>query len=191
MLMKICSRIMSMRKKYGLRRARAIKELSAWSSMLARRERQRRVKLTSRKRVKMILDGRLRRGDRRDIRDLDKVVRANRGDFELTLRCLKEATGYVDDVVMSPKLIRDAKYMWWSQTLDKFLTEMRSLVEMNRRPAISDTEIIETLITRLSMMRIYETLGEQTEVRLSLEDTVESLFSLKWSQRRKLRMTGC
>ena len=190
MMMKICSRIMTMRKRYGDRRSRVITQLARWSCLLARRERERKGKMMSRRMLKHHLDGELRKGDARDIVKLDKVVKECKGDFEVSLRCLREATYYVDDLCLIPGLAKDLRYKVWARALDCFLTEMRSLVEMKKNPVIPDADIVEMLIWRLSMMRINETLEEQVEVRLSLEDAMESLFILKKNQKRKLRMIG-
>ena len=191
MMMRICSRIMSMRRKYGDRRSMVIRRMTTWSSQTSRRERARKIRMTSRRMFRHRLNGKLRREDLEDIRELDRVVKECRGDFEISLRCLREATFYVDDLVVNPKLVKDLRYRVWAQALDCFLSEMRSLVEMKERPRIPDTDIVESLIWRLSMMRINETLEEQMEVRQSLEDAVESLFTLKKNQRKRLRTTGC
>ena len=64
-------------------------------------------------------------------------------------------------------------------------------MECKRPPGKLDLDIVDNLIWRLSMMRINETINEQVEVRTNLEDAIRSLFTLKISQKRKLRMTGC
>ena len=190
MLTKICIRIMRLRKRYGMRRARAIRQMTTWSGTKGRRERQRKIKLTSLRMMTTRVNGRLKQGDREDIELLNKEVEKSKGDFEVSLRCLAEATYYVDDLVFNPKLVKDLKYVVWTRALDCFISEMRRLVECNRAPSHLDVDIVDTLIWRLSLMRINETVSEQVEVRLNLEDAMKSLFELKISQKKKLRMTG-
>ena len=191
MLTKICVRIMKMRERYGARRSKVIKMMTAWSGLRGRRERQRTIRMTSRRMMTTRLNGRLRQGDREDVERLNKEVEKSKGDFEVSLRCLAEATYYVDDLCFNPRLIKDLKYVVWSRALDCFISEMRRLVECKRPPGKLDLDIVDHLIWRLSQMRINETIDEQVEVRLNLEDAIRSLFTLKISQKRRLRMTGC
>ena len=146
--------------------------------------------MTPRKWIRARLSGRLREEDLEDVCKLEKVVDDCKGDFEDSLRALREATYYVDDLVVNPRLLKDVRYRVWSRALDCFITEMRCLVDVNKDPIISDSAIIDMLIWRLSMMRIHETMQEQVEVRLNLEDAVVSMFSLKKKHMRKLRMNG-
>ena len=182
---------MRMRERYGARRSRVIKQMTTWSGLLKRRERQRTIKLTSRRFMMTRLNGRLRQGDQKDVEKLNIEVEKSKGDFEVSLRCLAEATVYVDDLCLNPKLIKDLKYVVWARALDCFISEMRRLVECKRPPGKLDLDIVDNLIWRLSMMRINETINEQVEVRTNLEDAIRSLFTLKISQKRRLRMTGC
>ena len=187
MLAKICSAIMDVRKVYGDRRSRMIQKLARWSRMSLRRERARRIKATSRKSVYNRLAGVLRRGDREDIQKLDKLVSDNRGDIRRTMTCLREATLYLDDVVLNPRLIRDARYKMWKMSLDFFLTEMRVMMDY-RHPGKYEVDVLECLITRLGQMRISEQLDEQIVMRYNLEDVVKTLFQV--SRTQKHRMTG-
>ena len=188
MITKICTEIMKVRQVYGARRTEMIRRLANWSRMSLRRERARKIRASSRKSVYNRLAGLLRKGDRDDIQKLDKVVTDNKGDIKRTMRCLREATFYLDDVVLNPKLIRNARYKSWQRALDFFLSEMRDLVEYKNCPGQYEVDILECLITRLSLMRINETLDEQIILRINLEDVVKTLFSV--SREQKCRLMG-
>lgn len=102
------------------------------------------------------------------------------------MRCLREATFFLDDVVLNPKLVRDASYKMWQRSLDFFLMEMRTLVDYKTQPGQYEVDILECLIARLGQMRINEALDEQIILRLNLQDVVKTLFSVTRSQRCRL-----
>ena len=159
--------------------------------MSSRRERARKSRMTPRKLIKHILAGRLRKGDEEGIKKLDEVTLGNRERLAECLACLREATMYMDDIVHNPRLTRDLHYKMWSSALDLFITEIRGMISCKQKLDKYDIDIVELLISRLSQMRINETTTEQVGVRLTLEDTMESLFNLAIGQRVRLRKTGC
>ena len=63
---------------------------------------------------------------------------------------------------------------------------MRDLVEYKNCPGQYEVDILECLITRLSLMRINEALDEQIILRINLEDVVKTLFSISREQRCRL-----
>ena len=190
MMTKLCSWVMEVRRDWGTRRSRAQRHMQMWSSMSSRRERARRSRITPRKLIKHILAGRLRRGDEEGIKKLDEVTLGNREELAKCLACLREATMYMDDIVHNPRLTRDLHYKMWSSALDLFITEIRSMISCKQKLDRYDIDIIELLIAKLSQMRISEMSTEQVGIRLSLEDTMESLFNLAIKQRVRLRTTG-
>ena len=138
-----------------------------------------------------ILAGKLKEGDGESIRKHDEVTLGNREELAKCLACLREATMYMDDIVHNPRLTRDLHYKMWSSALDLFITEIRSMVSCRQKLEKYDIDIIELLISKLSQMRINEITREQVGIRLTLEDTMESLFNLALGQRVRLRKTGC
>ena len=109
------------------------------------------------------------------------------------LACLREVTMYIDDMVLNPRLVRDQKYKVWASALDNFITEVKSTVSFqggDPRLFRQNEDIVEVVISMLSQMRLNEVLVEQIEMRLSLEDTVRSLFDLRLTHEKKIRMIG-
>lgn len=186
MLAKICSGIMDVRREYGDRRSEMSRKLALWSMMSQRRERVRTIRITSRKSIYHRMVGSLRRGERKDIRRLNKIVADNKGDIRRTMMCLREATLYLDDVVLNPRLVRDARYKMWKRSLDFFLTEMRFMMDYRKHPGKYEVDILECLISRLGGMRINESLDEQIIMRFSLEEVVKTMFQLSRAQRHRL-----
>ena len=175
-----------------------------WSSLLARRERKRRNMMMSTNRFIGRLAGRLNEGDRRDLRNLHKASADSQEDIVKSMNCLREATVFMDDVIHNPKVVRNLRYRMWVKTLDSFLTEMRSMVSYTTVPGNYEvdmstchyttlhyeeqyqTDILELLIEKLSMLRIREVNCEQAAVRTNLEMMIESVFTLNMTQRIKL-----
>ena len=121
---------------------------------------------------------------------LHRVVKESEEDLQDSLRCFREATMYLDDVALNPRLIRDTKYRLWSRALDHFLLELKTMVNFNNEPGQYDDDVVELLISRLCAMRLNEVVSEQIVVRLSLEDAMESLFTFEGDQAMRLRIAG-
>ena len=190
MMTKVCSEIMMMRQAYGRRRSKLQSQLARLSSLSSRRERARTCRLTSMRMVRIRLAGKLRREDKADNLRLNQVVKDCEEDMEDSLRCFREATMYLDDVALNPRLIRDTKYRLWTRALDFFLLEMKTTVNFSEKPGKYNLDIVELLISRLCAMRINEMVSEQIMVRLSLEDAMQSLFIFKGDQATRLRVAG-
>ena len=183
----ICTEILRIRKAYEDRRTKAHKDLVVASRSRARRERARRGKLSSMKMMKWKLRGKLRQEDREDKRRLSEANRGNRNEVRRALKCLQEATVYLDLVVQNPRLIRDVQYRRWERSLDYFLAEMRSMMEYKLEPQAYEVDIVELLIWRLSQMKISEYLRSQVDLRVKLMNAVGNLFV---DTERKFRRMG-
>ena len=173
----ICTEILRIRKAYEDRRVQAFKGLVVASRSRARRERARQGKLSSMKMMKWRIRGKLREEDREDRRKLEEANKGNRNEVRRALKCLEEATVYLDIVVQNPRLVRDSKYRRWERSLDYFLAEMRSMMEYKLEPRQYEVDIVELLIWRLSQMKISEYLASQVEVRVKLMNAVGNLFT--------------
>ena len=132
------------------------------------------------------LVGRLNEEDRRDLRELNKATIDSQEDIVKSMNCLREATVYMDDVLHNPKVVKNLQYRMWVQTLDSFLSEMKSMVSYKTEPGQYEIDILELLIMRLSLLRIREQVTEQSVVRTSLAEMVKSVFSLNKRQRNRL-----
>ena len=183
----LCTKILEFKKAYGDRRAAAHKMLVVASRLRARRERARRGKLSSMMMLKMRLRGKLRKEDSEDRKQIDRANGVNRREVRRALKCLEEATVYLDIVVQNPRLIRDQKYRKWERSLDYFLSEMRSMMEYKLAPGQYEVDILELLIWRLSQMRITEYLVSQENLRTKLMSAVGNLFE---DTQRKFRRMG-
>lgn len=184
----ICTEILKIRKAYGVRRALAHRVVVAASRQTARRERARRGKLSSMKMIKWRIRGELRQEDREDRRRLEAANKGNRSEVRRALKCLEEATAYLDIVVKNPRLIRDRRYRMWERSLDSFLSEMRSMMEYKLEPGHYEIDILELLIWRLGQMKISEYLVSQVEVRFKLKDAVKNLFEDTEKRFRRMGM---
>ena len=183
----LCTKILEIKKAYGDRRAAAHKMLVVASRLRARRERARRGKLSSMMMLKMRLRGKLRKEDSEDRKQIDRANGVNRREVRRALKCLEEATVYLDIVVQNPRLIRDQRYRKWERSLDYFLSEMRSMMEYKLAPGQYEVDILELLIWRLSQMRITEYLVSQENLRTKLMSAVGNLFE---DTQRKFRRMG-
>ena len=183
----LCTEILKIREAYGERREAAHRTIVVASRLRSRRERARRGRLSSMMMMKIRLRGKLRREDREDKRRINRANSGNRREVSRALKCLEEATLYLDIVVQNPRLIRDQKYRKWERSLDFFLSEMRSMMEYKLEPGQYEVDILELLIWRLAQMKISEYLTSQGEVRTKLMKAVENLFE---DTQRKFRRMG-
>ena len=142
----------------------------------SRRERLRRGRATSMKMIKVNIRGRLSREDREERRRLEEAALDCREDVEKSLACLRQVTFYIDDLVLDPRHIKDAKYMAWEMALDLFLKELKHMVHYSIKPTRRDVRLVDKLIRMLSQMRIAECVMEQTQVRWGLEDGLSFLL---------------
>ena len=192
-MLKICTLVMKMRRQYGVRKARLINTMSRWSLMSARRERARKGRISSRKMMMKLLAEQFKEGDRADLREIDNAMAGCKEDISRALTCLREVTRYLDDMVLNPKLVRDQKYRVWSAALDHFIMEVRNTISYRGGdPSLfqRSEDVVEMIIAKLSQMRLNEVVVEQMEMRLSLEDSVRSLFNLRITHEKKIRMIG-
>ena len=185
---KICTKIMRVRMKFGARRSKLLKQLAISSRLSARRERQRRGRATSMRLIRSSLLGKLKTGDRKDKEYLDRAARRCEEDVVQVLKCLKEATQYLEDAMDNPNLRINNGFRHWNISLDQFLLQMRKMVEYPTFPANRDENIIDHLVWRLSQMRIHEVLSEQMLMRWKLEDALKVLFD---GMEEKFKMMGC
>ena len=72
------------------------------------------------------------------------------------MRCLKEASGYLDDIVINPIKRGDTRYTAWADALDSFLHEMRIAVEEEAISNQLDEQMLSMLTWRLYMLKIRE-----------------------------------
>ena len=173
---RICSMILKMKEAYERRRWRLHKQLVRSSSLLSRRERSRRGRVTSMRIIRKRLLGRLKAEDERDIEKLDRASIRDKEDMARSLKCLREATFFLDKLLESPRLIMNAKFKRWELALDSFLSEARLMMDYRRVPVYCDSDGLDMLIRRIEHMRLGEALREQREVRYRLEDSLDYLF---------------
>ena len=171
-----CVKILRMRKSKGMRKMYALKTMAKMTSSRARRERTRKLKVTSMKMMRAKVLGKLSQEDLRDQDELIKLAEDNQEDSGQALRCLKEASGYLDDIVINPTKRGDTRYTAWADALDSFLHEMRIAVEEEAISNQLDEQMLSMLTWRLYMLKIREYLDEQAQIRMLLIDTLESLF---------------
>ena len=62
------------------------------------------------------------------------------------LRCLKEATQFLEDAMDNPNLRINNRFRHWNISLDQFLLKMREMVEYPSFPANRNEDIIDLLV---------------------------------------------
>ena len=177
---------MRMRKAYGERRIRLQKSLKRLLTSSVRKEMKRKGKNTSLKLMRRRIVGAFRKEEEEDLRRLGGVSE-NRGDLIEALACLQEATVFINIMIRHPVMMGTPRYRNWSIELDKFLSDMRSLVDYRKMPGQHDSEVEETLVMRLKAMRIHEDSAAQKEVRYKLEDAMQRLFEPRSPEKKEIR----
>ena len=182
--MKMCSRITNVKNKFILRRRLWKFSISRISFSGARRGIITPITLLRRRAA-----GRLLCLEREDTVKRDKKLRENKGDVRNTIECLKVATELMDEVIHSPFLLRDERFLIWEWSLDVFMKEVRNLVDFqfnkdSRRLTEDSKSTVMFLCNRLNQMRLTECLQEQEGIRYQLKMTINNLFSEgpKWTE---------
>ncbi len=187
MMTAICTRILRIRKDYAKRRRLANQTMVKAGRVTSRRERARRGRMTSMMAIKRRIRGQLRRGDAEARRGLEVAAVECKEDVEQSLLCLHQCTFYLDDLLLNPKVVKDAKYRAWEVALDLFLEELKNMVHYSIKPRRKDIKLVDLLIRMLSQMRIAESMVEQVEVRWSLQDGLANLLE---DANKKFRRMG-
>ena len=187
MMTAICTRILRIRKNYAKRRRLANQEMVRAGRLTSRRERARKGRMTSMMAIKRRLRGQLRRGDAEARRGLEVAAVECKEDVEQSLLCLHQCTFYLDDLLLNPKVVKDAKYRAWEVALDLFLEELKNMVHYSIKPRRKDVKLVDLLIRMLSQMRIAESLTEQVEIRWNLTDGLAHLLE---DANKKFRRMG-
>ena len=187
MMTAICTRILRIRKNYAKRRRLANQEMVRAGRLTSRRERARKGRMTSMMAIKRRLRGQLRRGDAEARRGLEVAAVECKEDVEQSLLCLHQCTFYLDDLLLNPTVVKDAKYRAWEVALDLFLEELKNMVHYSIKPRRKDIKLVDLLIRMLSQMRIAESMVEQVEVRWNLQDGLANLLE---DANKKFRRMG-
>ena len=166
---------MKMRKAYGTRRERLRKSLRKLASLSSRREKRRKIRNTSMNLLRRRVIGSFQEEEREELRRLGGVS-DNRGDLIEAMMCLKEAAEYINIMIRHPFMMGTPRYRNWSIALDKFLQEMRNMVDYRKPPGHHPMEVEDILIKKLMAMKIHEDSAAQKEVRYKLEDAMGCIF---------------
>ena len=108
MMTAICSLILQIRKNYARRRRMAHTVSVEAAKMTSRRERARKIRMTSMKAIKKRIRGQLRRGDAGERRKLERAAVDCKEDVERALTCLHECTFFLDDILVKSEFVKDA-----------------------------------------------------------------------------------
>ena len=108
MMTAICSLILQIRKNYAMRRRMAHTVSVEAAKMTSRRERARKIRMTSMKAIKKRIRGQLRRGDAGERRKLERAAVDCKEDVERALTCLHECTFFLDDILVKSEFVKDA-----------------------------------------------------------------------------------
>ena len=174
---KIFSEIMRMRSNYARRRGRLQEHLNLLCKQSFKREKSRKVKVTSFKMMKAKVNYKLKKEEQKDIKSLKKTVTGSRGDLVEALMCLQEASVYINIMIRHPVMMGTPRYRRWSEALDTFLSDMRGMVDYRVKPGQHPLEVEGQLVDRLEAMKIHEDHAAQREVRHKLEDAMGKLFN--------------
>ena len=174
---KIFSKIMKMRTNYALRRERLQRLLKDSCRSSSRRERARKNLITSRMMMKAKLVHKFKMEEERDVKSLTDTVDGSRSDLMEALLCLKEASIYINIMIRNPFMMGTPRYRKWSEALDNFLSDMRTMVDYRTKPGQHPLEVEELLVEKLKAMKIHEDHAAQKEVRYKLEDAMARLFN--------------
>ena len=177
---------MRMRKAYGERRTRLQKSLKKLLSLSARKERKRKGRNTSLNLLRRRIVGTFQKEEKEDLERLGGVSE-DKGDLVKALACLQEATLYIDIMIKHPFMMGTPRYRNWSTELDRFLSDMRNLVDYRKTPEQHDSEVEEILIWRLKGMKIHEDSAAQKEVRFKLEEAMQRLFDPRPPEMKSVR----
>ena len=187
MMTAICSLILQIRKNYAKRRRAAHKVSMVAAKMTSRRERDRKIRMTSMKAIKKRIRGQLRRGDAGERRRLERAAVECKEDVETALASLHECTFFLDNMMVRSEFVKDAKYKAWEMALDQFLVSLKDMVHYSIKPRREDEKMVNLMIRMLSQMRIAETMTEQMRVRWNLRD---SLINLLDDANKRFRRMG-
>ena len=182
----ICDTIMRMRKDYAKRRQEASRILHNLTKVASRRERIRKGRMTSMKLFKMIICGKLRYEDAMEEKRLEQAAIDCQEDVEKSLECLKEVKIFIDDLVVSPRLNKDAKYEAWKYALNTFIEELKKMAHYSIKPSREENETVDMMIRMLEQMKIAEGIREQTEIRWGLTDGLTYLLEHANKKMRRL-----